>query len=215
MRFHKTDLIEDIKKDSWKNGSLQNFTPNLEKIGSSQSQKEKVLKAIIETKDPMTFVFNGHWSDNAIYLSDWWTTLMNSTWIIETDSTVKIDVDELFQAYKSRGNHNETSIFLLSACFSNNFIRKFYKKCQESDIRMPIMVSQSEYWQLWYTEEWTKYDNHFLKTLVSPDSWKNATLWNIIEDDFIMKHSNPSVFIPDNQNNQIQISEKQKDSSFV
>ncbi|MDR3150689.1 MAG: hypothetical protein LBU14_03620 [Candidatus Peribacteria bacterium] len=71
----------------------------------------------------------------------------------EIEKNCKITTDELFQVYKTRqakfgeklNSPQIKDIFVNSSCFSGNFIRNFYLKCDSEKISKPIFIGSSEY----------------------------------------------------------------------
>ncbi len=206
-RFGKKSLIDRIKKDGGKIKGVLRPTDNLKSL---RETKQKILDSIKETSPPFTFLFQGHGDPNALYLSDGGLEGDN---IKETNKTIKITTREFFQTYKTRQEKykNETNtpqtrdIFINEGCFSANFIRSFYLMCEKKGIQKPIFGGESEYGQYAKSEYNSIYGNNFFDQIFD-NKTKKATIGNIIENDSLNKNSNPSLYIPDNQNRTMQIS---------
>lgn len=224
LKYRKEEykkIIEQSKKPAFANAafterinfdkpkSFELIRPENNLISLEES-KRNALDKISEVNTPFTFVFNGH-GENALYLSDGQIPgITDSNEIIETKKTIKITSDELFEAYKKRPlspnmKPGEKDIFILSSCFNASFIRNFYQKCDEENIPKPIFIGESEFGQFSYSERDSIYNNNFFEGIF-PTSQEPAKLGNIIMHDRENQNSNPSFYIPDDQNRTMQIS---------
>ena len=215
-RFGKPALIARIKKDTPKTTSL--LRPENKKE-SLKKTKEKILATIRNTKQPFTFLFDGHGSEDAMYLSD--GNIKKETEedkFEETKNTEKITITEFFKAYKDRqeafGDDTKTpqtkDIFLNGGCLSANFIRQFYRLCENAGIQKPIFAGEAEYGQYAYSEGNSRsngYENNFYNQIFDGEQAQSATLGNLIKNDSKNLNSNPSFYLPDANNRTMQLSQ--------
>jgi hypothetical protein len=210
-RFVKKALVKRIKKDG---GKIAGVLRPQNTLKSLKETKQKILTSIINTPPPFTFIFSGHGSPNALYLSDGGIDgVTNKSEIKETEKTIKITVKDLFQSYKKRqekyGKMNTPTtrdIFINGGCYNSNFMRNFYLLCDKEEVSKPIFLGESEYGQYGVTEYESKYNNNFYNQIFDNNKTKKAILGNIIKNDASNKNSNPSFYIPDDKNRTMQIS---------
>ncbi len=214
-RFGKQALVDRIRKDGGKIGEVLRPQNNLESL---KRTKNKILEQIKTAKTPFTFVFEGHGGPDALYLSDG-QAVVDKNKIVETGKTIKITVEDLFQAYNQRqkkfgaeqSSPEKRDIFVNGSCYSANFIRKFYLLCDKEDVIKPIFTGESEYGQYGYSEYRSKYGDTFYDNLFN--TTPRATLGDIIENDPRNDNSNPSLYIPDTSNQTMQLSKQQRITS--
>jgi len=221
-RFAKEDTIAAIKKQWWKIKVIHpdNTQEQLKKA------KQDTLKALENTHYPMTFIFNWHGWPNEIYLSDWKYIWSKNASIKEKENTIKITVDEIAQALIKRTqnknlDHNKNNIknkdiLIFESCYNHTFIRNLYNKLNKYNqkakkkwlpiVNLPITIWESEYNQLWYSNFRSKYWSDFNEKVLNLKN-KNTitTIWTVLKNQDKLEDSNPSVYIPNNHNTQIQL----------
>lgn len=215
-RFGKQALVERIRKD---NGNISGvLRPEEGNLESLKQTKVAIIEAVKTTQPPFTFVFQGHGGPDALYLSDGKTNQEAQNQgdkIIETENTVKITVHELFEAYKIRKkkfqSNKSQDIFIDAGCYNSNFIRNFYILCEKEGIQKPIFIGESEYGQYGYSEYISRYGDSFFDGMFDNNDEQRATIGNIMDNDDTNPNSNPSIYIPSDTNQTIQLSENKRD----
>jgi len=234
--FAKPALQQALKNQAGTKGTLQFVRPESEgttpeeHIKRLKIAKESILKQIRETPPPFTFVFDGHGSSDALYLSHGQIEGFKpgqgteKASIVEKNNTIKITAEELASALKSRqerfADHYATpegkDIIVLACCFNANFIRNVYDKM--GDAPKPIAIGQSEYGQYSLFSYPYKYGSPFLSTVVGIAAEdKPSSIGTVFTNEFMdlnnLKSSsgnfdgntNPSIYIPDENNRPMQI----------
>jgi hypothetical protein len=192
---------------------------------SLKMAKKGILNAIEKTKPPFTFLFNGHWWPNNIYLSD--GNIQDGS-ISRTSSTYTISYQELANAFAVRYKnfpellnthvHNQ-DIIDLSSCYNHTFIRKFYDELTSKEviqnylnvlpevvkditwlwkpqITYPIAIGESEYNQFSYWDLSSKYwSDSYEKIRNLGNKGYMTTLWTIMKNE-LKGDTNFSIFIP-------------------
>ena len=221
-RFWRKTVINAIENQWWK-VNIINPENNIEDL---RNAKKDTLNALIKTSSPMTFVFNWHWWPDWIYLSDWDYIDWNKQSVKEQNDTIKISVDDIANALIERSKNNELwnvekDILIFESCYNHTFIRKLYnnlnnnnKKIKESCsneniVYLPITIWSSEFNQNSLSNFKSKYWNDFFEKVL--DLWnkkETTTIWTVIENQDKLLSSNPSVYIPSDENIQQQIAQK-------
>jgi len=205
-RFGKKLFTDRIEADG---GKLSKVIRAEETIESLKQKKQEILNKIKTTKPPFTFVFDGHGSPEGLFLSDA-PEGKEGEW----SDVMKITVEELFEAYQDRpksSNPHEKDIFILASCFNATFIRHFYELCDAKRVSKPIFAGESEYGQVGYSENESKYGEDFFQSMFDPQNpTSHAKLGNLIDNDAWNKNSNPSIYIPDENNKTMQLSENER-----
>lgn len=137
--------------------SVENGTLDFENLGNKEVNdrmveafKAKILRKIATTPPPMTFFFNGHGAVDALGLTK--MQIVNGKPLkFEARS---ISVDEIARAMADRaknfpGREDELrkDIFIFSACYNQNFIRRVYGKNRELGGVQPISLGESDFGQ--------------------------------------------------------------------
>jgi len=188
-----------------------------ESLLSLTEKKYTALEKIETAESPFTFVFDGHGGPNKIYLS---SGKISNGKLIESETAVKITVRELFRSYKVRQEKYPSSkdpakkdIFINSGCYSANFIRSFYNLCDKFNVPKPIFAGESEYGQFGYSEYASLNGDKFFDAMFDYSDSTPATLGNLINHDIRNPSSNISIYIPDDENVTMQLTENERQSS--
>lgn len=209
--FGRSPQLEGIKKQG---GNLSFIRPN-EKVASIKSAKANMIKKFITTPPPFTFVFDGHGGPDALYLSN---GTISGGKIKEGANTIKITVAELRDMYvKRREKYPQTAsqepekkdILIFSSCFNHSFLRALYEILPRH-ITKPVAIGASEYGQLAYGVFYSKFGSSFFEDTLNLKSGKSTTFQDVFEGEFKQKLSNPSCYIPDENNIPQQFSQREK-----
>ncbi|PID84087.1 hypothetical protein CSB09_02950 [Candidatus Gracilibacteria bacterium] len=216
--FGKKSFLERIKKDNPQ--SLYQFRGE-QSQESVLAAKEKVLLSIENTPPPFTFVFDGHGKHDALYLSD--GEIKNGE-AQEKENSVKITVDELFEAYTKRQKafKNQTNtpesrdIFINDSCFNADFIRGFYIRCDVKGIPKPIFIGPSEYGQLAFSSKNKAYGTQFFHQIFGKEGKKKATIGNVLDINLSnFKFGNPSIYIPSEDDTIFQLTKTHREEKTI
>ena len=159
------------------------------------------MDKISATEPPLTFVFDGHGSDDGIFLQD--GQIDGKISAADEENLIKISVDDLFENYRTRKfDPKNPDIFLFSSCFNSTFIRKFYELCENENVQKPIFLGESEFGQFAFLEEGI-FNNNFFEQIFKNNS---ATIGNAISADNFNEQSNPTILFPDEKNRTRQLS---------
>lgn len=130
-------------------------------ITKLQKAKEDTLEAIRTTPSPLTFLFDGHGSQDGIYYSD--GQIIEDRYrensegderqereydVVKTETTRYIDTDEFAEALGERyahvGESIKSDIFILATCYSYDFAYSVREKLIKKGVSVPIFISASE-----------------------------------------------------------------------
>jgi len=165
------------------------------------------LDKISATEPPLTFVFDGHGSDDGIFLQD--GQIDGKISAADEENLIKISVDDLFENYRTRKfDPKNPDIFLFSSCFNSTFIRKFYELCENENVQKPIFLGESEFGQFAFSEN-NSFNNNFFEQIFKYDENSksySATIGNAISADNFNEQSNPTILFPDEKNRTRQLS---------
>ena len=158
--------------------------------------KDKYLNSLATAEGPLTFIFRGHGSKEHLHLS----------------KEVQISAFEFFDAYRERAQEMKDAplqnrdIIINMGCYGANFIRNFYEMCDRNNVPKPIFISEAEYGQVAIGERDADYSDKFFENLFKGDG--QATLGDVIDNDHRNPHSNPSFYIPDTQEETMQLAKR-------
>ncbi|TSC58347.1 MAG: Uncharacterized protein Greene041619_571 [Candidatus Peregrinibacteria bacterium Greene0416_19] len=211
-RFGKRAVIESIRKQG---GLLpeQSFIRPEETDESGQDAKRRILERIRTLRPPATFVFDGHGSPKALYLSD---GEPQDKGFHEKKHTSKITVAELADAFVERAKNFHTletddvktkDILILGTCYNSNFIRSFYESLGNDP--KPVALGMSEYGQEGYSELSSPFGSQFYSKVLDLGSGTKTTIGTVYENE-LKGDSNPSLYIPDELNRTMQISKEDR-----
>ena len=219
-RFWQRFVIDAIRNQWWALPEKSIFHPENNREDLIK-KKEWTLKAISESKSPMTFIFDWHGSDEAIFFSDWEYIDGNKD-VAEDDTSVKITFQELSQALIQKNRKHpsdEVDIFIIDSCSGHSFARNVYHELKiynqwvgNMKLSYPIFISAWEYDQVTYSnfasDQWWDFFGEVLNIWVNYKYWISffdnehiTTVWDIFDNQELIIHaeerpSNPSVFIP-------------------
>ncbi len=187
--------------------------------------KKDLLDKIVNTPGPFTFIFDGHGSSDAIYLSD--GQLRQGLAPAEVSSTIKVSSEEFAQAMIDRqgkwgSNSEQRDVYIFQECLNSNFIDKVDQKLGNA-VR-PIIISSAEYNQFSYYSYSDKYGSRFLSDVIlgikngDGDIEQGTNIENIINRQFLnlkiretenyidTLNTNPGIYVPNEKGELIQIS---------
>ncbi len=160
------------------------------------TRKDLLLQLVAETPK-LTFYFDGHGSDTALYLNGG-EVLPDGT-IKDTHESIKITVKDLAKALDLRSKllkkEDYEITIILASCFSNNFAYKLLLSISELT-PVPNIITMSEYSQYGYSVYGNKYGSTFNEILVK---MQDNNLKSLLFETFKPKNmsrllSNPSIF---------------------
>jgi len=204
-RFGKDGLVSRIEQDG---GKCELVKSGKEDEDSLKDVRDETLERIITTPPPFTFVFDGHGSEDSLYF---YRGQVEGSKVKDADGFGKITVDDLFETYRLRQINFPTDssdiesrdVFITAACFSATFLRSFYEKCDEFNIQKPIFVSSVEYGREGMSKESDLGTDFFYTLFDGPNG--HASMRNVFINDSVQVYSNPSVFVPDDDGNTMQL----------
>ncbi|MBT4119855.1 MAG: hypothetical protein HOG89_02040 [Candidatus Peribacter sp.] len=210
-----------------------------DKIENLTQAKQKILDQIRTTPPPFTFVFDGHGGPDAIYLSDGSIDGFSpgvgasDSEVQEFKDTISISAQEIGEAFAARdatfgkeiaSSPEKRDVLILSCCFNANFIRNMYRHMGSAP--KPVAIGQSEYNQYSLYFKPNKYGSPFLANTVGAAKEDGpATLGTVFDKEFTNMeeitdekgevfegNTNPSVYVPDENNVIMQITKTDDDS---
>lgn len=205
--FGKSATVETIRRQNAK-VEVMRAEDNIESL---KKTKAEVLQGIINTPPPFTFVFDGHGSENGIYLSHGQIGAVAGS--PEREDCIKITVEELAAAYKKRyvkypglktpllPSVAQRDILIFASCFNHTFARRFYDLLP-ADAAKPVIIGTSEYGQYGHSDYGSIYGSCFFeRTLALDRSLGNTTTFQeVFWGDRNQGIDNPYVYIPDEMN---------------
>lgn len=214
---HNEDGGERYQGDRFFNDAIQESilaqSPHLMEVYKGDTTTESLISAksqfldMVSKTKKMTIYFDGHGSEDNIYLSDG-SVNMDGGIKVEQE-TVSINTSELAESLiqQSKLGDNSRVIMISHACFSQNFIRTLYEKLEAGGVKkLPIIIGMSEYGQYSYSSFHSKFNDEFFEGMLKESSGATK-IQDII--DLEQKNSeiynmpfNISIFFPiKNQNN--------------
>lgn len=190
---------------------------------SLKEAKDAILKNIVSAGHPFTFVFEGHGSPEAIYLSD--GEVIDEKRVRETPDTIRITVAELATALRLRSewfpavgdpaDPRRRDILVLESCFNADFLRALHTRL--GDAPKPIVLGASEYGQYSYDQKSDTLGSHFFSGVLQMGKKNHiSTFGDVFEHEF-EGPTNPSIYGPDEKNTTQQVTEidREKDKGYV
>ncbi len=182
------------------------------RISKLEQNKEDIKHSLENTPPPMTFIFDGHGSEEGIYLSD---GLLDGTGRPnESSQCIKFSPDEISELMKVRSEkfssqlRSQADILVFASCYSANFIRKIDGSLE--GFNKPICVGISEYGQVGFSNVDNIYGMGFYSDVMglgndkqSPGPTLKYLMDNQYKDDIDIDNkiypnrTNPSMFVPD------------------
>lgn len=211
--FGRAELDRAVKRKQGTGMDFEHVEPKKKSFEDVKKSKERILKAIEDFKSPMTFLFDGHGWEDAMYLSDGnivGTARGAKQDPLETELTIKITTDDLSKALlaRSRNGHDLTKdILVLNMCASYLFIRNLYESLEKMDCPKPMAIAASEYGQYGFSESDSVYGNYFWDTVLKSEDPSLGDFWNFNE----ITYQNPSVFVP-TKKGELQLADNDEDS---
>lgn len=200
-RFGKQALVDELKKQQGTGRVFEHHEAKDPSVESLKKAKEAILLGLETIPSPLTFLFDGHGSPDALYLSDGEVPGLQATEpkeVLETQNTVKITVDEfsasLVKRSKKFGKEKiSKDILIFSACYNQTFLRSMYERLDGAGAGKPIALGESEFGQVSWSGQEGVYGSILMDRLIDPT--KPTTLGDIWKLPYIYEN-NPSLFIP-------------------
>lgn len=202
-RFGGKRFVDKLQEKQGSGKKFAHIEAKKKDFESIRKAKETALHAIEEFPSPMTFCFDGHAYENAIYLSDGdiaGTSLglkgAKQAEPVETENTVKITTVELAEAILKRYRNKkdiEKDIFIFDGCKTFAFIQNLYKQLENLNCPKPIAISPAEYGQYSFSRYESAYGSDFWDAILKQ---AKPTMGDFFYFEKVNFH-NPSVFIPD------------------
>lgn len=128
-----------------------------------EKSKQNTLNKIRNSTRPFTFIFDGHGSEDALFLTDGEVSEQTGK-IQEKENSIRITPKELAEALiqgnknnqEAYNNPNKRDIIIFAQCLNHSFIRKVYEVIGNK-APLPISINGSEYGQLMYSDFRSKY----------------------------------------------------------
>ena len=213
-RFGSEPLKEAIRSQSIKDGYTF-IRPKATKE-SLKKAKEDILVKIVSAGHPFTFVFEGHGSPEAIYLSD--GEVIDEKNVRETPDTIRITVTELAAALRLRSEKyrlevgdpvdpRRRDILVLGSCFNADFLRSLHVRL--GDAQKPIVLGESEFGQYGYDQKENTFGSHFFSDVLQLKKSKDGHISKFSD---VFEHelegaTNPSIYVPDERNTTQQVTQ--------
>lgn len=194
-RFGVQATIDGIKRQQGNHSLVfEHYEPREKTMEALQAAKNGALNAIINTPSPLTFVFDGHGSKEAIYFSDGelqGDDPYRSQGVLETERTCKITAIEFANALYNRAQNNpkanlEKDIFIFDQCYSQTFVRKVIDalrlQVDKGTLHIPMFITSTEHDITGTTDVESEYMSDFFGKVLKVGSGK-STFKNIWEND--------------------------------
>ena len=210
-RFGTKSYIDGILRrhelESKDASSVTHFTPSVQdasgysvtKISITET-KRRVLYFLRNNVEPVTFIFDGHGFNDALYLFD--GDIDDDKKVRPSESTHKISVDDIVAALEERWNRqheaypDDTELnvsMIIFSCSSQDYIRNVVTGLQKKDVPLPhFMITSSEYGQSSLSHWENPYGSIFNELVVMSGTVRDL----LIERKHMVPDSNPSVFMP-------------------
>ncbi|OGJ43517.1 hypothetical protein A2974_03135 [Candidatus Peregrinibacteria bacterium RIFCSPLOWO2_01_FULL_48_20] len=196
--FGKPALQEAIKAKQGPNTQFESVKAEKNTLEELKKTKKRALDAIEDFPSPMTFIFDGHAWEHALFLSDGNIegAMQNEKQTpLETETTIKITLTELANALAARekkGKNPSGDILIINGCGNYLFAKNLYAELENRNVAKPIIITPSEYGQLMFYWWDHVYGDEFWTALLEPTHPSLGDFWPMNE----IHRSNPSVFIP-------------------
>src|SRR3989338_7036715 len=196
--FGKPALQEAIKAKQGPNTQFESVKAEKNTLEELKKTKKRALDAIEDFPSPMTFIFDGHAWEHALFLSDGNIegAMQNEKQTpLETETTIKITLTELANALAARekkGKNPSGDILIINGCGNYLFAKNLYAELENRNVAKPIIITPSEYGQLMFYWWDHIYGDEFWTALLEPTHPSLGDFWPMNE----IHQSNPSVFIP-------------------
>ncbi|MBT6068315.1 hypothetical protein HOG48_01025, partial [Candidatus Peregrinibacteria bacterium] len=157
-RFANDEMLTGISHQQGNTDlEFEHYRADKEIPRDAEKVKTQILDKIATMGSPMTFLFDGHGTPEAILLSG-----MNEKRELSPDA-VPITYQELAEAFKKRSdslNGRATvsdDILIFTTCYNHSFIRNLYEELDLLSCDKPITIGPSEYGQVTYSTPMDQY----------------------------------------------------------
>lgn len=212
-RFGNPELTAEIQRRQGRGTRFEHLEPRKKSFESVKEKKAAALKAVESMPSPMTFIFDGHGWDRAIYLSDGQVNGSTTAQPIETEETIKISVVELARAFKARqdsGKNVAQDLLILAGCNNYLFAANLYQELKTLGCKQPAVLTSAEYGQYGFSDYDSRYGNDFWDAILKKPRPSLGDFWALSP----IEHHNPTVFVP-TENGPIQLAAAEKEDEAV
>ncbi len=217
--FGKKRTLLELEKQKG-SGTLRFSRPEKNKE-SLLANKKAILDRFRNSEPPTTFVFAGHGSPEGLYL-DQGENIKD----LKGDE-IRITAKELAEVIRERSeqyphmtnNASRKDIIVLLACYNATFIRNVYAELKGAT--HPIMLGSAEYNQMGIVKPMSEFESDFMEktlNLGGENAWQHEKGVTTIDDVFVHEfesETNPSLYIPDDQGNPMQIAQKNEENTLA
>lgn len=213
--FWKKTVISALEKQG---GKVDFQRPENEDEETVLKKKAEVLRKFETTRPPFVFIFDGHGQQNGLHFTGW--EAPGVRW--EKKSEINISAQELVEAYKERLKNfpelqsaplAQRDYLIFNTCFGHDFLRNFYDGLP-AEANKPVTIASAEFGQVAYSLENNDYENDFFEKtldLKNPDSV--TTFEDVFQWDEKEEASNPSLYVPDDNNRPMHLSQNNDDTN--
>ncbi len=204
-RFGATCVRAAIEQQQSGGGGYSLLRPEVDREGLEI--KAKILKAIRTLSPPSTFLFEGHGGPKGFYITgDYDVNGKNR-------EAVYISAEELADAFTERARKfpqlktddpAKKDICVFSSCYSSNFVRAFYERLEGQP--KPVTLAGAEYGQYGYNTLSSPLYNRFFSSVLKMNKTQGVSTFSDVFQNELSSDSNPSLYIPDESGQTMQIS---------
>ncbi len=219
-RFGRNALMHAISMQQGEGQMNERIRPKDTGNESAIETKINAIERIKAMPPPTTFFFDMHGSPEAVYFSD---GELSEEGVKDGDVSIKITVDELADCFCERATNfgerlrtkEERDIIVSGSCFSSTFIRNFYSKL--GDAPKPIFLGSSEYNSYGISSSVEPTGSKFTAKILDVENTTNNAITTFgdvfdnelrgleVDDRGHDTRTNPSMYIPDDNNQIMQI----------
>ncbi len=206
-RFAPIGTQKAIERQQNGRGSYSLLRPALRE--EAKVIKARVLQAIRTIAPPATFLFDGHGGPDAFYLSDGQLSGQKNVEL----NAVKLSVEELADAFAERAQKFEQlktddpakkDICIFKSCYSATLTRLFYQRLQ--GLPKPVTLASAEYGQKGYSDWNDPLISKFSSNVMQLGRDNGVTTFADVFRQEFSGPTNPSLYIPDESGQTMQIS---------
>jgi len=200
-------IKEQCGEKNW--NFIREESNNIKKL---EAAKRKTLK-LVETKPDLTFVLDGHGSEDAVYLAHGGLEGVTKAKVktkSKSDHMTYIELAKSLQRRAKKFPNEDPPILIFTSCFSSVFIRKLYAKLRKMKVPLPITLGSTEYGQLG-TRRYNRRDKIHAGLFKKLKLGKiKTTTFQQVFDNEENDVNNPTISIPAKDKKQFQIGRKPK-----
>jgi hypothetical protein len=195
-RFGTPATIERISKEASKVDVVR-----IDGVNSTAAQQFATLYT--SSQGRVTVVYDGHGKPTHLETSGYGDEDPADIGIAELQGLIRRR-----WAGRAPSSIADRDIFIFDSCFAHDYSRGIM---HDLDTYQPIMLGQSEYGQIGFTQWDNPYDSWYLQNILGFSNETPRTIGKVIENEskcreFTCMHSNPFVYVPDEKNKPMQIS---------